>query len=165
MSGEPVSGPSDTAAADSAASEAPQCPASEPIDAVDVAGGMHQAARSDSEPIAMRRSDLMVSTGLAALVLILMGVKWVQLSGWGADTVEISELPPVANEFRLDVNTASELDWSQLDGIGEVMAARIVNDRETNGPFQSLDDLLRVDGIGPQTLERIRPWLTIKATD
>ena len=88
-----------------------------------------------------------------------------QLSGWGADTVEISELPPVANEFRLDVNTASELDWSQLDGIGEVMAARIVNDRETNGPFQSLDDLLRVDGIGPQTLERIRPWLTIKATD
>ncbi len=76
--------------------------------------------------------------------------------------VEITQLPAVENRFRLDINSATAVEWSQLDGIGEVLAARIVEDRNTNGPFESLDDLLRVEGIGRQTLEQVRPWLITK---
>lgn len=63
--------------------------------------------------------------------------------------------------FEVDVNSATWIEWSQLEGIGPSLAHRIVADRKVNGLFQSIDDLLRVEGIGPATLDRIRPWLTI----
>lgn len=113
----------------------------------------------------LRSSDQIVTALLATIVLGLMIVRWVQLSGWGADPVEIDELPPVANQFRLEVNSASTIEWSQLDGIGEVLAERIVESRERAGDFENIDDLLRVEGIGPRTLEQIRPWLTITQND
>jgi competence protein ComEA len=47
----------------------------------------------------------------------------------------------------------------QLPGIGETLAHRIVETRETGGPFPSPDDLRRVRGIGPKKLEEIRPYL------
>ena len=50
----------------------------------------------------------------------------------------------------------------QLDGIGRELAKRIVEDRNKNGPFLSIDDVGRVQGIGPTTLDRIRERLTIK---
>ena len=64
-------------------------------------------------------------------------------------------------DFRIDVNSATWVEWGQLDGIGDTMARRIVADREENGPFRSIDELRRVKGIGPKTLERLRPWLSI----
>jgi competence protein ComEA len=66
-----------------------------------------------------------------------------------------------AKLFRVDVNAATWIEWSQLPGIGPSLAHRIVADREANGPFESIDRLQRVNGIGPMTLERIRPWLTL----
>ena len=47
-----------------------------------------------------------------------------------------------------------------LDGIGQVLAQRIVDYRNANGPFASVDDLLEVNGIGPGILETIRPQIT-----
>lgn len=46
-----------------------------------------------------------------------------------------------------------------LPGLGETLAKRIVASRESEGPFRDHDDLRRVRGIGPRTLERIRPYL------
>ena len=46
-----------------------------------------------------------------------------------------------------------------MPGIGEVLAHRIVEDRALNGPFLELDDLRRVRGIGPVTLEKMKPFL------
>ncbi|MEZ6123969.1 MAG: helix-hairpin-helix domain-containing protein [Planctomycetaceae bacterium] len=67
--------------------------------------------------------------------------------------------------FRVEVNSATWVEWTQLDGIGSKTAFRIIADREQNGPFRSIDDLQRVDGIGPITLERIRPHLEISIPD
>jgi len=47
----------------------------------------------------------------------------------------------------------------QLPGLGKTLAGRILADRQANGPFHDLEDLVRVSGIGPKTLEKIRPFL------
>jgi len=124
------------------------------------------ASRSDGQDSRtwsfLKQPDQVVGGGLLVVLLVLMIVKWGTLSGWGSRPVEITQVPAVENRFRLNINSATAVEWSQLDGIGEVLAARIVEDRNTNGPFESLDDLLRVEGIGRQTLEQIRPWLTTK---
>ena len=46
-----------------------------------------------------------------------------------------------------------------LPGVGEVMARRIVENRAQHGPFADAEALRRVPGIGPKTLEAIRPYL------
>lgn len=62
---------------------------------------------------------------------------------------------------RLDPNTASDVDLDRLPGVGAATALAIVQERMSNGGFRSLDELLRVRGIGPSTLERIKPHLEV----
>ncbi len=57
---------------------------------------------------------------------------------------------------RIDLNTAPAPWLRRLPGIGPALAARIVADRERRGPYRSLADLMRVRGIGPATIERLR---------
>ena len=45
--------------------------------------------------------------------------------------------------------------------MGPAIAQRIIDHREANGPFTSVDGLLEVSGIGPATLEKIRPAATV----
>ena len=55
----------------------------------------------------------------------------------------------------VDVNTADAVTIADaLAGIGPQIGAAIVEYRETNGPFKSVDDLLNVKGVGPKVLER-----------
>jgi competence protein ComEA len=61
----------------------------------------------------------------------------------------------------INVNSASATELETLSGIGEVLAATIVEYREQNGPFASVEDLMDVSGIGPATLEEIRDQVTI----
>jgi competence protein ComEA len=61
----------------------------------------------------------------------------------------------------INVNTASETELETLSGIGEVLAATIVEYRTQNGPFASVEDLMDVSGIGPATLDEIRDQVTV----
>ncbi len=61
----------------------------------------------------------------------------------------------------ININTASAADFESLSGIGEVLAAAIVDYRTENGPFAAVDDLEDVSGIGPATLEEIRDQITV----
>jgi competence ComEA-like helix-hairpin-helix protein len=65
----------------------------------------------------------------------------------------------------LEMDRATASDWERLPGIGPSLAARIVADRAERGPFQTPEGLLRVRGIGPRTLERIRPYLAPTPVD
>jgi competence ComEA-like helix-hairpin-helix protein len=62
----------------------------------------------------------------------------------------------------IDINTASAAALQQLPRIGPAMAARIVEHRETFGPFRRVEDLGAVRGIGPATLERLRPLVVVR---
>lgn len=61
----------------------------------------------------------------------------------------------------ININKASKDDLALLPGIGTVLAERIVAYRTANGPFQSIGDLLAVEGIGEKKLEAIRKHITI----
>lgn len=59
----------------------------------------------------------------------------------------------------VDVNRDPVRDIELLPGIGPKKAGAIVESRVRDGPFETLDDLARVKGIGEKTVERIRPWV------
>jgi competence protein ComEA len=62
------------------------------------------------------------------------------------------------DRWRVDVNAAPAGEVEALPGVGPVLAARIVAER-ARAAFESADDLLRVPGVGPTTLERLRPFV------
>lgn len=62
---------------------------------------------------------------------------------------------------KINVNTATVEQLLSLPGIGPTKAQAIVDYRNQNGPFRSIDDLLNVSGIGPKTLESIRDQITL----
>ena len=57
---------------------------------------------------------------------------------------------------KISINSASAAQLDELPGVGPAIAERIVQWRETNGPFTSIDELTEVSGIGPSILEQIR---------
>lgn len=60
----------------------------------------------------------------------------------------------------LNINRATEEQLQSLDGIGPVLARRIVDYRTAHGPFDRPEELLEVEGIGPVLLEQIRAYIT-----
>lgn len=61
----------------------------------------------------------------------------------------------------VNINRATKAEFDSLTGIGPVIAGRIISYRNQNGPFVTLEDLLKVSGIGEKTLSRIRSRLTV----
>ena len=104
---------------------------------------------------------LAVVTGIA---LVCMGVYCVRTSHWGADPIELERQPERTLDYKIDLNAATWVEWSQLPGIGPVLANRIVAEREQNGAFRDVDDLARVKGIGPRRIEAIRPFVRMEVS-
>lgn len=68
---------------------------------------------------------------------------------------------PVAGTPIVSINAADAIALEQVPGLGPVKAAAIVQHREEIGGFSSIDQLLDVTGIGPATLESIRPFVAL----
>ncbi len=64
---------------------------------------------------------------------------------------------------RVDVNRADEDQLQTVPGIGPATARRILDWRKEHGPFERLEDLLNIRGIGVTTLEKLRPYVTVDA--
>ena len=62
----------------------------------------------------------------------------------------------------IDLNRATQAELERLEGIGEAKARDILAWRRAHGPFRSVEELTRVDGIGETTLENLRPYLTVE---
>lgn len=66
----------------------------------------------------------------------------------------------VSNE-PINLNTATMLELTALDGVGEAIAERIIAYREENGGFTTVDELLDVNGIGEKKFAAIEPYVTV----
>lgn len=60
----------------------------------------------------------------------------------------------------VNLNTANEQELESLPGVGEVTAGRIIEYREANGPFHSVDDLVHIQGISMKTINGLRDLVT-----
>ncbi len=73
--------------------------------------------------------------------------------------------PPITGEPEqtalIDINTATCEELQTLNGIGPVLAQRIIDYRTEHGPFTSVDELLNVKGIGEAALNKFRDWVTV----
>jgi competence protein ComEA len=60
----------------------------------------------------------------------------------------------------ININTATASELQLIKGIGPVIAGRIIEYRQANGPFTTLDDLDDVSGIGPKTIAKLVSYAT-----
>lgn len=65
----------------------------------------------------------------------------------------------------LDLNTATEEELDTLPGIGEELARRIVEYRETSGPFESVEEIMEVSGIGEAKFADLEGRITVNGED
>ena len=70
------------------------------------------------------------------------------------------QVQPVTSSVNLNTADVATLEAGLL-GIGPAKAQAIVDHRNSNGPFASVDELLEVKGIGPATLEKNRDRLSV----
>lgn len=115
--------------------------------------------RNITPPWLLKRADQAAVGGLVFLTLVTMAAWWLRQGGWQGRLIEIDRQPKLEARFVVDVNRADWPELAQLPGIGQTLAKRIVASREEQGPFVDHDELRRVRGIGPKTLEKMRPYL------
>jgi len=89
-------------------------------------------------------------------VLAVIGL----VAGFGVNSAVAAE-----KDGRININTATVEELSQLSGIGGAYAERIVVYREAHGGFKNLNELKNVKGIGPKILARNMDKITIKPVD
>lgn len=112
------------------------------------------------------RSEALVLAATCAAVLVGLAVPGLRSAPPPVVVQGTPEPLPAApaaasgpSPVSLNLATAEELE--RLPGIGPVLARRIVEDRGRHGQYRRVEDLLRVKGIGPKTVEKLRPYLRV----
>jgi competence protein ComEA len=77
-------------------------------------------------------------------------------NGFGTRPIERASAPIT------DLNRADRAELEQVPGIGPTLAKEIENHRKAKGPFKSVDELRQVKGVGPVTLDKVRPYLRVE---
>jgi competence protein ComEA len=107
----------------------------------------------------LRRADQLTVAALTLSACVALAGWWISHGGLSGRLIEIDHAPAQSAEFLVDINEAEWTELSALPGVGETLARRIVANRHDRGPFADHNELGRVPGIGPRTLERVRPYL------
>lgn len=111
-----------------------------------------------------KREQIFWAVGMTVMLLILT---WhLYIARWqGPKLIDIDLAPPIQYRFVIDINSADWPELTLLPGISETYARRIVEFRNANGPFQSVEDLLMVQGIGPKRLQAMREFLQVGSSE
>ncbi len=113
----------------------------------------HPSGTGTDAPLG-RSTQLAIVASLAVLAA-LVGWRWYG-DRFGTRPTEVQ-----AAQYRVDLNRATRSDLIQVPGIGPGLADRILSHRDSRGKFGHVDELAGVNGIGPATLDKLRPWLIV----
>lgn len=80
----------------------------------------------------------------------------------GMDEQKLRGIKGQLTAEKINVNTAKADELQKVPGMDQALAQSIIQYRDTNGPFQSVDDLTKVQGISDQKLESIQAYLTVE---
>lgn len=120
------------------------------VDAVDQAGGA-------------RKGAVLIGLNLAApladgqQILVPEPLSKSQDAALGSGTT----LPGTSASGLVNINSADLTTLESLNGIGEVIGQAIIDYRDENGPFKSIEDIQNVSGIGPATFADIKSDITV----
>jgi competence protein ComEA len=107
----------------------------------------------------LRRIHQAAIAGCCLFGLIALGLYWVAQGGLRGRLIEIEHADRLVVDFKVDVNTASLTELITIPEVGQTLAQRIVDYRKQHGPYQAVEDLRHVRGIGPKTLERLKAYV------
>ena len=93
---------------------------------------------------------------------MLKTTQWIAMFMAVAVLLSISGLAQAESAATININTASVEELVQLDRVGAKYAARIVEFRDQNGPFEKPEDIMQVAGIGPKTFEANKDRIVVK---
>lgn len=127
-------------------------------DAIDAAGGLLSFANVDAINLAALLED-----GQQLNIPYQAGSEPAENN---TETVELptSEANSSSNNTDVDlinINTATLEELDSLPGIGPTIAQRIIDYRNKNGPFNTIEDIMNVSGIGPATFDEIKDLITV----
>lgn len=114
--------------------------------------------------VSFRSRDQATIAVLLCLSAGLMAASYLRQVTLHGGMVDIDSMTTVPYEVRLDLNRCDWPELCLLPGVSRVLARRIVSNRTQRGPFNSVDEITRVHGIGDKSLERLRPWLSVEAS-
>lgn len=118
-------------------------------DAVEAAGGFAEGAAEDSLNLARILSD-----GEQLIVA--------RTDELAATNPSPGAAAPAPANAKININTATSEELQELDGVGEATAEKIIKEREENGPFATVEDIMRVPGIGEKKFEAMRDDITVQ---
>lgn len=122
-------------------------------DAVEAAGGLVEGADTSSLNLAARVED--------AMKVHVPGEGEEAAAPSSDGTAQASAGVPSDPSAPVNLNTATAEELRTLPGVGEATAAAILEDREANGPFTSVEDVMRVSGIGEKKFAKMRERIRV----
>lgn len=131
-------------------------------DAVAAAGGLTADADVSRINLAARLADgqrLSIPTGGQPVALASSPAT--TDSGEQTGPATVPEPTGTSSARLVNLNTATAVELKSLPGIGDVLAGRIVEYRDANGPFRTVDQLREVRGVSAKLVENIRPLVTV----
>jgi len=104
-----------------------------------------------------RGEGWLVAAALVFVLALSFAVCWMRIPTKEAlAPIHAADFALLRQAEMVNLNTASVERLASLPGIGQVLAQRIVDARELNAPFESVEELLQVEGIGEGKLKAIR---------
>ncbi len=102
------------------------------------------------------RKELLATFFLITTILIGTGIKYAIDQHWWLPKTEVVDTDPESIKLKIDLNRAEWYELIILPGIGEKKARTIVEYRKETGAFKNIEQLCEVNGIGIETVKRLK---------
>ena len=109
----------------------------------------------------LNRYWTLITILLVAIIIVGGIVAWLRYSPSQAVEISIPQVGEEQERQKIDINRAEVRQLKTLPGIGDILAQRIVDYRQQNGPFHDIKELTEVAGIGTGKYEQIKDLITV----